>query len=60
MVWMFFVERVCQKDIFRIHADSPKKKMPPTQRDCRHLLSGLSFDFVGRALRPISDLSMPK
>ena len=26
MIWMFFVERVCQKDIFRIHADSPKKK----------------------------------
>lgn len=32
MVWMFFVERICLKDIFRIHTDSPKKKMPPTQR----------------------------
>lgn len=32
-VWMIFVERVCQKDDFRIHVDPPKKKMPPTQRD---------------------------
>lgn len=32
-VWMIFVKRVCQKDDFRIRADPPKKKMPPTQRD---------------------------
>lgn len=29
-VWMILVKRVCQKDDFRIHADPPKKKMPPT------------------------------
>lgn len=32
-VWMILVKGVCQKDDFRIHADPPKKKTPPTQRD---------------------------
>ena len=32
-VWMILVKRVCQKDDFRIHADPPKKKTPPTQRN---------------------------
>lgn len=54
MVWMFFVEQVCHKDILEF-MQTLRKRRCPQPKEIEDILSVGFFDSVGRALRPISD-----